>query len=45
MSKINLHFDFSPVTDFKEASCRQYELGEVRHSFCTVYFDGIYFSV
>ncbi len=28
-----IYAELSPVTDFKEASCRQYELGEVRYSF------------
>ncbi len=25
-----IYAELSPVTDFKEASCRQYELGEVK---------------
>ncbi|CAF4279581.1 unnamed protein product, partial [Rotaria magnacalcarata] len=30
-----IYAELSPVTDFKEASCRQYELGEcMRSGFC-----------
>ena len=30
-----IHAELSPVTDFREASCRQYEMGEcIRGSFC-----------
>jgi len=33
-----IYAELSPVTDFKEASCRQYELGEcMRSGFCNFY--------